>query len=182
MSSSIYQLCPTTIAEKDDIVALEIESFPLDEAASPETVLYRLTEAGTYFYTYRHLDGKELAGFVNGTCIRGDKISHESMTHHDQDGRSLVIHSVTIKESLRRRKLGTAMLKAYVSRMKDEMSLDSLLLLSKANLLPFYIDCGFQVMRLSDISHGQVCITHNANTMPVLHKYYDSTYLILIHG
>lgn len=161
MSEAVYQLSPTAISEKDEVVALEIESFPSDEAASPETILYRLTEAGTFFYTYRNLVNNELSGFINGTCIHGEKIFHDSMTQHCSDGRSLVIHSVTIKESLRRRKLGTTMLKAYITCMKNEKSIDSLLLLSKANLLPFYVECGFQVLRLSDVSHGQV--SHHLN-------------------
>jgi ribosomal protein S18 acetylase RimI-like enzyme len=150
-----YHLESTTYEEWKEVASLEAESFPADEAASPETIQFRISNAGKYFFTYRNSE-RELAGFINGTCIVGLQLLHDSMTNHEPEGRTLVIHSVTVRESLRRGHLGTAMLKEYVRRMKNELSIDYILLLSKAHMLSFYVNCGFQINKLSDVSHGQV--------------------------
>ena len=165
MSSGKYQLTCTKQSDASDIFVLEEASFPPDEAASFETICDRMSEAGKFFYTYRSENG-ELVGFINGTCILGPKILHESMTNHEPLGRILVIHSVTIKESMRRLKLGTRMLREYITRMKDELSIDQILLLSKANMLTFYVDCGFHLGCLSDVCHGQV-----GNLMTILYQH-----------
>jgi ribosomal protein S18 acetylase RimI-like enzyme len=150
-----YELNSANNEEWKEVADLEAESFPADEAASPETIQFRIANAGKYFFTYRNREG-ELAGFVNGTCIVGLTLLHDSMTNHEPTGRTLVIHSVTVRESLRRHHLGTAMLKEYILKMKDELSIDYILLLSKAHMLSFYVNCGFQINKLSDVSHGQV--------------------------
>lgn len=167
----MHESCSLHLAQSndvEDITDLETASFPADEAASRETIEYRLASAGKYFYSYRNLAlNNELVGFVNGTCIADDCICHESMTNHDKSGRCLVVHSVTIKSTYRRHGLGTTMLKAYVQKMIGEASIDCILLLSKANMVPFYLACGFQVVRLSGVEHGQVCMPYKISNLVV---------------
>lgn len=145
------------LSDNEEIAALEAISFPPDEAASLATITKRLTEAGRYFYCYRDLKrSNSLVGFVNGTCIVGNKINHESMTNHEPSGRTLVIHSVTIHPDFRRKGLGSTMLKVYIQKMRHEPSIDTIVLLSKVHMLSFYTDCGFSIVRASDVAHGQV--------------------------
>lgn len=55
--------------------------------------------------------GRELVGFVCGTCSLGEELSHESMHLHDPNGPTLCIHSVAVAEKFRRRGYATAILK-----------------------------------------------------------------------
>lgn len=142
-------------ADAENIIALETASFPADEAASPEGVRMRLEHAVDYFVTMRSNE-KDLIGFVNGTCCSKSFIEEESMSMHDPTGRTLVVHSVTIAAEHRRKGLGCAMLKAYMRHVARLGSVDLVLLLCKAYLLQFYIDCGFNLVRQSPVEHGKV--------------------------
>lgn len=166
MSHSDYTLRNATVGEVEDIAILEAASFPADEAASPAAIRARLTEANDYFYTFRRANiPNVLVGFVNGTCICTSKIHHESMAQHEPEGRTLVIHSVTISSQERRKGLGSIMLKEYVKKMIASKSIDKILLLSKSDMLTFYVNGGFHLVGLSDISHGQVCLINRRSFM-----------------
>lgn len=98
-----------------------------------------------------------LLGFVNGTCTSEPTILHESMFTHDPNGKTLVIHSVVVAASNRRRGIGKRMLLEYVNRITRECPrVDKILLLSKPELLKFYISCGFEVVGPSSVIHGKV--------------------------
>jgi ribosomal protein S18 acetylase RimI-like enzyme len=157
MQAVPYKLERAKRSESSEIAELEAESFPVDEAATPETIDFRLENAGKYFYAYKKgTESSELVGFINGTCVVDECLQHDCMTNHVPEGRVLVIHSVTIRATFRKQGLGSTMLREYVKKMKLEPSIDKIMLLSKAHMLQFYIDCGFHVSRLSSVLHGQV--------------------------
>lgn len=158
--ASPFQLCPTSLAESGEISVLENASFAADEAASLSTIQMRITEAGAYFKTLKDTSNDDtILGFVNGTCSAHSTIHHECMGSHDENGKNLVIHSVTIDQSARRKGLGRNMLQDYVSKVaKESKHLEMMSLLSKAYLIPFYVSCGFSVVGLSSVEHGQVNI------------------------
>lgn len=143
-----------TLGDVPALARLEAASYPLDEAASEATMAMRCRVAGAYFRVAKQENGS-IVGFINGTCVSEAEIHHESMTSHVPGGQSLVIHSVCVDESHRKAGVGTRMLKQYISMLRDsEPQLKRVLLLSKAKLLEFYINCGFSVMRLSPVVHG----------------------------
>jgi len=143
------------LEDKAAILSLEQASFPADEAASDESLAMRLTTAPEYFYVYRTEDG-EIVGFINGTCVANSDLDHDCMTSHVNGGPVLVIHSVTVKESCRRRRIGTLMLKKYISFMKEIPTLKEIRLLTKVRLVAFYLSCGFHFLGQSSIVHGSV--------------------------
>jgi len=151
-----FTLAKATLSEVDSISTLEAASFPADEAASPEAIRARITEAGGFFWTYRRSDESEIIGFVNGTCTLSEVIHHESMSKHEASGRTLVVHSVTISPNERRKGLGSQMLLQYIQKMTINTTIDRILLLSKSDMLTFYVNCGFKLISLSNVSHGQV--------------------------
>lgn len=139
----------------DDILTLEVASFPADEAANRDQVAERQRVAGDYFWIVRDSENpSQVLGFVNGTCINAEHIDHDCMSNHVADGRVLVIHSVTVSESQRLKGFGTAMLKDYVHMLKGNKNVDTVLLLCKAEKITFYRRCGFHVVMLSDVVHG----------------------------
>jgi GNAT superfamily N-acetyltransferase len=153
-----FTVRPADESDVDEIVRMETISFPPDEAASPPTIKMRQKIAGAYFVVVvNETAPRSPLGFINGTCILTEEIHHDSMTNHEPSGNTLVIHSVTIDPSMRKQKLGSFMLKEYISMIAREChEIKRLLLLSKAYLLSFYASCGFQIVGLSNVEHGQV--------------------------
>lgn len=141
--------------QADTIFELESESYPEDEAATLDKIKFRLKYAPEYFYILKKDD--IIVGFVNGTCIKELTIHHESMSDHVPNGKSLVIHSVTIKKEFRRKGLALHMLKLYLAIMKESLlQLIKIFLLCKANLLSLYMQAGFTFVKISPVVHGKV--------------------------
>ena len=152
MSLRVAQLCDFPLLHE-----LESEAYPFDEAATYDNMVKRCKDANEYFLCFC-LNSDVPIGFINGTCIREKNIHHSSMSSHDANGSTLVIHSVTIASTHRRQRLGTKMLSAYIDVMKDKTKLNKILLLSKMHLLSFYKSCGFVIEGLSAVQHGKVQI------------------------
>ena len=164
------KLQPATTALIPQLYALEKLSFPEDEAADEAGVFFRCQNANSYFQVLRkeyalhdsfggdshdYDSGSEegdIIGYVNATLDTGTVIKHESMSSHNVDGETLVIHSVTIAPHFRRKGWGSFMLKAYLQLLLPNTQVKRILLLAKAHLLSFYVDCGFKVVRLSPVS------------------------------
>jgi uncharacterized protein YciI/ribosomal protein S18 acetylase RimI-like enzyme len=143
---------------------IESASYPADEAATLEGLKYRQANAGDYFQLCTiHEDSEEtIVGFVCST--RCHDFTEESMSTHHHDGKLLAIHSVVVEEPFRRRGIAKTMLQHYVKHIKEQQQLpptdrkspiSSMVLLAKAHLLGFYVQCGFHVNRPSPIVHGQ---------------------------
>lgn len=71
-------------------------------------------------------------------------------------GKILVLHSVTVEQAFRRKRIGQRMMLDYLQYIKGIDNIEEVMLLSKAYLLEFYIRCGFAVTKLSPIVHGNV--------------------------
>jgi len=150
----VYRLA--NVDDIEDISLLEAQSFPEDEMASKETITNRQKEAGSYMLVVRNLkDNNNLIGFVNGTLTTKTEIHHESMSCHEPNGQTLVIHSVTINHKFRRNGMGTKMLLYYINKIiNDQKEVKKILLLTKEYLVKFYQSTGFEVIKLSDVEHG----------------------------
>lgn len=155
--------------------AIESASYPADEAASLEGLQYRQQHAGDYFQlcvmigennsdssTTDSTAVETIVGFICST--RCNEFTEESMSTHDPTGKLLAIHSVVVEEPYRKQGIAKAMLQHYVANMKEKQKqlqlssdhpISSMVLLAKAHLLGFYVQCGFQVNRPSPIVHGQ---------------------------
>eukprot|EP00924_Labyrinthula_sp_SR-Ha-C_P011370 snap_masked-scaffold_36-processed-gene-2.97-mRNA-1 protein AED:0.13 eAED:0.14 QI:0/-1/0/1/-1/1/1/0/484 len=144
-----------SVEKLDKIHTLETKCFPPKEAASKESILLRLREAGEYFLgCYKE---KELVGFINAT--RFDEFEEESMSFHDPDGKILGIHSVLVDEKHRRQGIATQMLKVYLQLVyNNNKNLDSKIedvaLLTKPHNVSLYLNVGFICNKVSPIQHG----------------------------
>jgi len=139
---------------------IEKSSYPEDEAASLESLLFRQKNASIYFRCADHDETKSLVGFICATrCMEFTK---DSLYNHTPNGNILVIHSVAIDPKYRRLGYGTIMLREYLSHMialNEAMSatapIEKIMLMAKSNLLTFYISSGFRVNQISPIQHGK---------------------------
>lgn len=145
---------------------IESSSYPDDEAASLENLKYRQQYAGEYFMCATKIQSKtnseHIVGYICST--RCNEFTEESMSVHDASGPILAIHSVVVDASYRRQGVASSMMKEYLKQMLSFSNLvadtgasgfSRILLLAKSNLLSFYVDCGFMVLRPSPIVHGQ---------------------------
>jgi len=147
--------------QASELAALEALCFPPDEAASLETIRMRLAVARRWFRVLLTPNSsnddstRSLVGFINGTLCSGAEIEHDSMTTHDSKGDTLVIHSVSVAPTHRRKGLGLQMLASYVKFVVEEApELRRIMLLSKPLYLNLYLKAGFQVLRKSPVVHG----------------------------
>lgn len=145
---------------------IESSSYPEDEAASLENLQYRQQNAGEYFMCatkpHSETNYEHIIGFICST--RCNEFTEESMSVHDASGQILAIHSVVVDASYRRQGVASAMMNKYLKQMLSMSNLvadtgqngfSRILLLAKSNLLSFYVDCGFMVLRPSPIVHGK---------------------------
>lgn len=166
-------VCPTDLPA---IYALEKASYPSDEAASRSQLQYRQHHAASFFrcaikvdiaseekdegtIVEKNVDSLrgmgEIIGYV--TATRCHQFTEESMKVHHPNGSLLAIHSVVVDENYRRQGTGLAMLKEYIETLrKMDMvhGIKKVVLLSKMEKVPFYIQAGFKVMGESKIVHG----------------------------
>lgn len=143
---------PTDIPRCHEI---EKASYPAGEAASRSSLQYRQHQAEKYFRCAVLGDEDEeiVIGFI---CATRCKIfDEESMVTHDSTGPLLAVHSVVVDEQYRRQGVAAFMMKDYVETMRNiDDGVERLVLISKADLLAFYVKCGFAVLRPSAIVHG----------------------------
>lgn len=137
------------------VLELESTSYPEDEAATEDRLILRINQASEFFHVLEDPSNGKIIAFINGTCTKDLKIVEESMAHHDQDGKTLIIHSVVVDQSYRRNKIALDFLHHYIKHMHRENLVDRILLLSKSRLLPLYLKAGFAVVGLSDVEHGR---------------------------
>lgn len=139
---------------------IEKSSYPEDEAASLETLLFRQKNASLYFRCAYHDETKALVGFICATrCMEFTK---DSLYNHTPNGRLLIIHSVAIDHKYRRLGYGKTMLREYLNHsialnkaVSAAAPIESIMLMAKSNLLTFYISSGFRVNQISPIQHGK---------------------------
>lgn len=170
-------VCPTDLPA---IYTLEKASYPSDEAASKAKLQYRQHHAASFFRCAikidmsstqndkgedeemnieNHVDSLrgmgEIIGYVCAT--RCHQFTEESMKVHQPNGSFLAIHSVVVDERYRRQGTGLAMLKEYIDTLRKMdviQGIKKIVLISKMEMIPFYIQAGFRVMGESKIEHG----------------------------
>lgn len=149
---------------KDEDVAdahtIELAGYPKDEAASLEAFRYRQREAPELFLGAYLPDesGRKLVGYVCATTSRSPSLTHESMSTHEP-GPSVCIHSVCIAPDHRRKGVGLALLKEYLSRLESQpdrlgYQLERVLLITHEDLRSLYEKAGIEWAGESAVVHG----------------------------
>ncbi|CAI7782095.1 unnamed protein product [Closterium sp. NIES-54] len=135
--------------------SLEEAGYPTDEAASLDSLTYRIHQASSVFLVATL--GSELVGFVCGTQTAKDELDHASMFTHDPQGRTLCIHSVCVGQEYRRQGIGLRLLKAYIKHVStiEQPRLHSIRLLCKKPLIGLYEKAGFCLVGPSSVVHGR---------------------------
>lgn len=160
-TSSIF-FRPCTAEDVSVVAEIESNSYPPDEAASPENLAYRQANAGDFFLVGIQSGtslvvpgGDELVSYVCGTLTTAEVLTHDSMSTHEPSGSTLCIHSVVTEGGHRRKHIGTKTLRAYVQWVVNNAPhVEKFLLLCKKELIGFYEGAGFRMVGPSEVVHG----------------------------
>ncbi|EED77694.1 predicted protein, partial [Postia placenta Mad-698-R] len=102
--------------------------------------------------------GRKLVGYVCATTSRSPSLTHKSMSTHEP-GPSVCIHSVCVAPDHRRKGVGLALLKEYLSRLETQpdrlgYQLERVLLITHEDLRSLYEKAGFEWVGESAVVHG----------------------------
>ena len=129
-------------------------AYPADEAGSYESFAYRQSVAPDLFLgAYDPSDEKRLIGFICSTLSESESLTHESMTTHDPEGKTICIHSVCVDPGHQRQKIGSALLEEYIRRWANGLY-DGISLIAHEELTGFYVAAGFDLIGKSGVVHG----------------------------
>jgi len=147
---------PVSAEEVNEAYQLEVASYPLDEAATLEKLTFRQQVAGDFFLgMFSEMNGK-MVGFVCGTCSLKSTLTEQAMSTHDPAGTSLCIHSIVVQDDFRRQGYATVLLKTCIDVVSTQFhNIQRILLIAKGYLLRFYVKCGFTLVGLSEVVHGE---------------------------
>jgi GNAT superfamily N-acetyltransferase len=172
MDTAELEFGPVSMDFLDRVEELESQGFPEDEAASRDTMAYRLQNASTFFVgtflcqivspgPHGFLAGfpeirKTLIGYVVGTCSNTERLEHENMFSHDPSGSHLCVHSVLVHPDYQNRGVAKRSLLNYVQHIKKSApQITRISLIAKESKTRLYEGCGFTLIGKSHVVHGQ---------------------------
>jgi GNAT superfamily N-acetyltransferase len=100
--------------------------------------------------------GGEVVGFLNSVASHAPDLADEelkALVGHDPGGAHLVILSVAVRPDLQGQGLSRPLLERFLAWAREEGK-ESVLLLCKARLIPYYQRFGFEDRGLSASAHG----------------------------
>jgi len=149
-----------TAADTDRCHALEMACFEPSEAASRETIQQRQEVFPEGFLVLERMaagvDEGEVVAFLNSVASHQPDPADEDLKKlvgHDPAGAHLVILSVAVRPDLQGQGLSRPLLERFISWARAEEK-ETILLLCKANLIPYYQKFGFVDRGPSASTHG----------------------------
>ncbi|KXN85656.1 hypothetical protein AN958_10993 [Leucoagaricus sp. SymC.cos] len=150
--------------EISDALAIELEGFPLEEAADLEKFRFRQEQAPDLFlgaFVPKEGGKRKIIGYICSTLSSAKTLTHESMSTHIPASSTICIHSVCVEKSSRGKGIATRLLKEYVSRLRARVQTGSvpyerIALISHEELIPFYENGGFTNLGKSEVVHGSL--------------------------
>ncbi|EDV25186.1 putative N-acetyltransferase C9.02c [Trichoplax sp. H2] len=147
-------LRPIIQADMETICQIELECFPIEEAATPAQLMDRFNVASDLFLGYE-INGKIVA-FICGTRSNDNLLTFQSMYEHAANGKTLCIHALCVTSNFRRQGIASILLKHYIEYIKQAIpSISVINLIAHDYLIPFYEKAGFQCLGLSSVVQGK---------------------------
>lgn len=138
----------------DGCCLVEISGFPLQEAATRETIKLRMDTFPEGFLV-AEVDAR-IVGMLNSASTNKNDIGNEELKQligHDANGKNMVVFALVVLPEFR--KLGIArQLMARFIREAREQNKQNVLLICKQNLVAYYEKMGFIHVGLSASTHG----------------------------
>lgn len=143
-----------TIEDLEEIAAIELRCFPVEEAATEKDFRERLTVYPNHFWVIE--DGGKIVSFVNG-MVTNESILEDKMFEdarmHDEDGQWQMIFGVNTLPEYRRQGCAERIINQVISDAKAQ-GRKGLVLTCKEKLLHYYEKFGFKNEGISESTHG----------------------------
>ena len=145
---------PVTAADVLPCHALETACFEPSEAASLESIRRRQEIFPAGFLVAERAG--EVVAFLNSVASHQPDLADEELKKlvgHDPGGAHLVILSVAVRPDLQGQGLSRPLLERFIGWARGQGK-ESVLLLCKAHLIPYYVKFGFEDRGPSASAHG----------------------------
>lgn len=145
-----------TIADLDEITAIEAECFPAAEAADRKAFQQRLQYYGDHFWLL--YEEQKLIAFVDGFVTDEPDLSdemYENAALHNENGAWQMIFGVNTLPAYRKNGYAGKLLMRAIADAKEQ-GRKGLVLTCKEKLLHYYAKFGFENEGISQSVHGNV--------------------------
>ena len=145
-----------TYDDLDDIAGLEIECFPVREAATVQDFKERLIKYPNHFLLL-FLDNN-LVAFVDGLCTDYVDLTdemYENAQLHDEEGDWQMIFGLNTHPDYRKMGYASRLMECFIDQVRSEKKL-GVVLTCKKQMVEFYSKFGFVDEGISESSHGGV--------------------------
>ncbi len=143
-----------TPSDLDEISALELVCFPVEEAATRESFKRRINTFPESFFVAEIND--KIVGVVNG-CVSNSSVIFDEMYHDDSthiaNGENQIIFGLLVHPDYQRKGIAEKLLNHIISVSKQRGK-KSIILTCKDKLIHYYEKFGFVNMGKSESSHG----------------------------
>ena len=145
---------PVTVNDLDACHTVESRCFFPSEAASKENIEKRINlfPQGFFVAEVAH----EVIGHINSGATHKDDITDEelkAMIGHDADGKNLVVFSLAVDPEFQKQGIARQLMLRFIDAARA-MKKQNILLLCKAQLIPYYETYGFIDGGVSASTHG----------------------------
>jgi ribosomal protein S18 acetylase RimI-like enzyme len=169
--------------EVSAVYAIEIAGFPIDEAASIDSLTQRLTLApqlflGAYCTSSPSSETdptsttttEELIGYICSTLTPSSTLTHDSMSTHIPSSAYVAIHSVCVAGHYRKQGIALQLLKNYLIHIKslDGADIKGARLITHEEVIPLYEKAGFNLVGDSKVVHGSKKWLEMAFDFPII--------------
>ncbi|MFA9424489.1 MAG: GNAT family N-acetyltransferase [Sedimentibacter sp.] len=141
-------------SDLDEISALELSCFPLEEAATKESFKRRINTFPESFFV-AETNGK-IVGVVNG-CVTNSPVIFDEMYHDDKthikDGENQVVFGLLVHPDYQRKGIAEKLLNHMITASKKRGK-KAVILTCKDKLIHYYAKFGFENMGVSGSTHG----------------------------
>lgn len=173
---------PLTKHDLEKVNALEAQCFPPNEAASKDSIKYRLSicpelssalfirsfsqkKQENFYIPEREstIVDEQLIGHIMSTKIKGSSISEASMmvadpnipdSGHIESGHVIALHSLAIHPDYRGMQLASLLIKDFIQKLRNQQVGSKITILAHEDLIPFYEKLDFENKGVSNCKHG----------------------------
>ncbi|WP_240843359.1 GNAT family N-acetyltransferase [Acidaminobacter sp. JC074] len=142
------------LKDLETITNIELECFPIAEAAKKDAIEDRITTFSDGFLV-GEVDDK-IIGFINGAAFDGMTIKDEyfsDMKYHSDKGKTLAVYGLDVQPDYQHKGYARKLMNAFIEYGKSSQR-SFIILTCKEHLLQYYESFGFENNGLSESSHG----------------------------
>lgn len=138
----------------DECFVVETSGFPLEEAATRETIKHRI-DTFPQGFLIAEMDGR-VVGMLNSAATNKDDISDEELKQlvgHDANGKNMVVFALAVLPEFQKRGIAHRLMTQFLEEARAHEK-ENVLLMCKSHLIAYYQKMGFMHVGLSKSTHG----------------------------